>query len=76
MKQILLVAAQELWVNLRRPGFILMTLLVPAQAGWARRWVARVCAAFAFLVGLLTFTENLWGWDFGFRVVASPISEL
>ena len=30
MKQTLLVAGQELWVNLRRPGFILMTLLVPA----------------------------------------------
>ena len=30
MKQTLLVAGQELWVNLRRPGFIIMTLLVPA----------------------------------------------
>jgi ABC-2 type transport system permease protein len=29
MKQTLLVAGQELWVNIRRPGFILMTLLVP-----------------------------------------------
>ena len=30
MRQTLLVAGQELWVNLRRPGFIIMTLLVPA----------------------------------------------
>ncbi|MCL5281306.1 MAG: PAS domain S-box protein [Planctomycetes bacterium] len=42
-----------------------LTLLVPTAVGQTRRWVARVCAAFAFLVGLLTFTENLWGWDFG-----------
>jgi ABC-2 type transport system permease protein len=30
MRQTLLVAGQELWVNLRRPGFIIMTLIVPA----------------------------------------------
>jgi ABC-2 type transport system permease protein len=30
MKQTLLVAGQELWVNVRRPGFIIMTLLIPA----------------------------------------------
>jgi hypothetical protein len=30
MKQILLVAGQELLVNIRRPGFIIMTLLIPA----------------------------------------------
>jgi len=30
MRQILLVAGQELWVNIRRPGFIIMTLLIPA----------------------------------------------
>jgi ABC-2 type transport system permease protein len=30
MKQTILVAGQELWVNLRRPGFIIMTLLIPA----------------------------------------------
>ena len=30
MKQTLLVAGQELWVNLRRPGYIIMTLLIPA----------------------------------------------
>ncbi|MGD8902627.1 MAG: ABC transporter permease [Anaerolineae bacterium] len=35
MSQILLVAGQELWINLRRPGFILMTLLVPALGGLA-----------------------------------------
>ena len=29
MKQTVLVAGQELWVNIRRPGFIIMTLLVP-----------------------------------------------
>jgi len=31
MKEILLVARQELWINLRRPGYILMTLLIPAM---------------------------------------------
>jgi ABC-2 type transport system permease protein len=30
MKQTLLVAGQELVVNIRRPGFIIMTLLIPA----------------------------------------------
>jgi ABC-2 type transport system permease protein len=30
MRMTLLVAGQELWVNIRRPGFIIMTLLVPA----------------------------------------------
>jgi ABC-2 type transport system permease protein len=30
MRATLLVAAQELWVNLRRPGYIIMTLLIPA----------------------------------------------
>jgi ABC-2 type transport system permease protein len=30
MRQILLVAGQELWFNIRRPGFIIMTLLIPA----------------------------------------------
>jgi ABC-2 type transport system permease protein len=30
MKQVLLVAGQELLVNIRRPGYIIMTLLVPA----------------------------------------------
>jgi len=30
MRQTLLVAGQELWVNIRRPGFIIMTLLIPA----------------------------------------------
>ena len=30
MRQTLLVAGQELWVNVRRPGFIIMTLLIPA----------------------------------------------
>jgi ABC-2 type transport system permease protein len=35
MKQTLLVAGQELWVNVRRPGFILMTLLIPALGGIA-----------------------------------------
>lgn len=30
MKQTLLVARQELWFNIRRPGFIIMTLLIPA----------------------------------------------
>ena len=30
MRKTLLVAGQELTVNLRRPGFIIMTLLIPA----------------------------------------------
>ncbi len=30
MRQTLLVAGQELWANVRRPGFIIMTLLIPA----------------------------------------------
>ena len=29
MRQTLIVAGQELWFNLRRPGFIIMTLLFP-----------------------------------------------
>lgn len=29
MRQTFLVAGQELWVNIRRPGFIIMTLLIP-----------------------------------------------
>ncbi len=44
---------------------IALLLLVPAQAASARRWTARMCAAVAFLVGLLTLLENLSGWDFG-----------
>ncbi|MGQ9598219.1 MAG: ABC transporter permease [Anaerolineae bacterium] len=35
MKAILLVAGQELVVNLRRPGYIIMTLLIPALGGLA-----------------------------------------
>ena len=35
MREILMVARQELIVNLRRPGFILMTLLVPALGALA-----------------------------------------
>jgi ABC-2 type transport system permease protein len=30
MRQVLIVAGQELLVNIRRPGFIIMTLLIPA----------------------------------------------
>ncbi len=30
MKEVLLVALQELWGGLRRPGYIIMTLLIPA----------------------------------------------
>jgi ABC-2 type transport system permease protein len=29
MKQTLMVAGQELWYNIRRPGFIIMTVLIP-----------------------------------------------
>ncbi len=35
MKQTLLVAGQELWINLRRPAYILMTLLIPALGALA-----------------------------------------
>ncbi len=44
---------------------VALILLVPAKAGPVRRWTARVCAALALAVGLLTFVENLSGWDFG-----------
>ncbi len=30
MREVFLVAGQELWINIRRPGFIIMTLLIPA----------------------------------------------
>jgi ABC-2 type transport system permease protein len=30
MRQTFLVASQELWVSIRRPGFIIMTLMIPA----------------------------------------------
>ncbi len=44
---------------------VALMLLVSPEARRARRWVARVCAALALVVGLLTFAENVWGWDFG-----------
>ena len=44
---------------------VALMLLVLAEAGPARRWTARVCAALALLAGLLTFMENLSSWDFG-----------
>jgi len=44
---------------------VALMLLVLAEAGPARRWAARVCAALSLLLGLLTFVENLSGWDFG-----------
>jgi PAS domain S-box-containing protein len=40
-------------------------LLVPPQARQVRRWIVWSCAALALLTGLLTFVENLSGWDFG-----------
>ena len=30
MRKVWLVAGQELWINIRRPGFVIMTLLIPA----------------------------------------------
>ncbi|MCL5281093.1 MAG: PAS domain-containing protein, partial [Planctomycetes bacterium] len=42
-----------------------LILLVPAEVGRLRRWVARVLAAAALLIGLLTFMENVSGWNFG-----------
>ncbi len=44
---------------------VALMLLVPAKARRVRRWAARVCAALALVVGLLTLVENLSGWDFG-----------
>ncbi|MEN6333331.1 MAG: PAS domain-containing protein, partial [Phycisphaerales bacterium] len=42
-----------------------LLLLAPAQAAPARRWSARVLAVVALAVGLLTFVENLAGWNLG-----------
>ncbi len=44
---------------------VALMLLVPVPVGRTRRWVARVCAAIAILVGLLTLMENLAGWNLG-----------
>ena len=52
MKQILLVAGQELWVNLRRPGFIIMTLIVPALG------LAALLLASAFGSDVGSFVES------------------
>ena len=44
---------------------VALMLLVPAGAGWVRRWSARICAGLALLVGFLTLAENLSGWNLG-----------
>nr|NIV40614.1 ABC transporter permease [Anaerolineae bacterium] len=52
MKQTLLVAGQELWINLRRPGFIIMTLIVPALG------LAALLLASAFGSDVGSFVES------------------
>jgi len=42
-----------------------LVLLVPVAAHRAARWAARSCAGLAVLIGALTFSENLVGWDLG-----------
>ena len=44
---------------------VALMLLVPQEIGSARRWMARVCAALALLIGLAVLTENLSGRDLG-----------
>jgi hypothetical protein len=42
-----------------------LVLLVPSQAGAARRWASRGLAALATLIGLFSLSENLIGWNLG-----------
>jgi len=39
--------------------------LLPHHPGAVRRWMVRLCAALALLIGALTLTENLLGWNLG-----------
>jgi signal transduction histidine kinase len=40
-----------------------LVLLASPQAAAARRWAARFCAVLTLLVGVLTLSENLVGWN-------------
>jgi PAS domain S-box-containing protein len=42
-----------------------LVLLASPRAEFARRWAGRGLAALAALIGLLSLTENLLGWDLG-----------
>jgi len=42
-----------------------LVLLVPSEAGSARRWTGRGLAALAALIGLLSLSENVFGWNLG-----------
>ena len=42
-----------------------LVLLIPAEAGPGRRWAGRACAAVVLLLGALTFSEHLIGWNLG-----------
>ena len=44
---------------------IALVLLIPVEVTAARRWAGRGMAALAALIGLLSLSENLLGWDFG-----------
>ncbi len=49
-----------------------LVLVTPAEVGRTRRWMGRICAAVALLLGALTFGEHLTGWDLGIdRLFAS-----
>ncbi|MEN6451416.1 MAG: PAS domain-containing protein, partial [Thermoguttaceae bacterium] len=51
-------------LSLLLAGLALM-LLVPERAGPVRQWLGRLCATAVFLLGVLTFSEHLFGWDLG-----------
>lgn len=42
-----------------------LVLLVPERTGPARRWLGRLCATIVFVLGALTLSEHLIGWDLG-----------
>ena len=42
-----------------------LVLLTPAEAGRGRRWAGRGCATMVLLLGALTFSEHLVGWNLG-----------
>jgi len=42
-----------------------LILLTPEEAGRGRRWAGRACGAMVLLLGALTFSEHLLGWNLG-----------
>jgi PAS domain S-box-containing protein len=44
---------------------VALVLLIPERAGPGRRWAGRVCAVVVMLLGMLTFSEHLIGWNLG-----------